>query len=104
MKDAMQDNDDLVDDAIKYLCESGWEEDQAKNLLAALYNKDKDKFIASIPLWIEHVGQAMSYMAMLDTVASGLVDVCRTEDDTDWLFSLNEKGKKLGLEIQQWQH
>ena len=87
-----------VEQAIEYLEECGWTDEEARNLLSALYHEDQEKFLDSLPEWIKHVGEAKAYMAMLETISMGFVDVTRTEND--WLFSLNDKGKQVGEQLQ----
>ena len=88
-----------IQESIKYLVECGWTEDQAKNLIRAIYDKSADRLWEIAPQWIEHCGQCMKYVdGMLGTVALGLVKVSKSEEN-DWLFSLNEKGLEVGEQM-----
>lgn len=85
-----------IEASIKYLIDCGWSEEQAENLIGAIYDKTGERLWEMAPLWIEHCGECMKYVhGMLGTVATGLVKVTCGEDG-DWLFSLNDKGKKVG--------
>lgn len=82
--------------SVEYLTECGWKEDEAKNLIRALYDKSGERLWKVAPDWIEHCGESMKYVkGMLGTVATGLVKVSRGEDG-EWLFALNEKGLEVG--------
>ncbi len=86
--------------SIEYLIDCGWKEDEAKNLLRAIHDKDGERLWEVAPLWIEHCGQCKKYVdSMLGTVALGLVKVSRSEEEPTWLFSLNDKGLEVGKQM-----
>lgn len=92
-------NENPIEGSINYLVDCGWTEDQAKNLIRAIYDKSGERLWEMAPKWIEHCGECMKYVnGMLGTVALGLVKVSRGEDN-DWLFSLNDKGIEVGTQM-----
>lgn len=85
---------------IDYLVESGWNEDQAKNLIQAIYYKDKNKLIDISQEWIEHCADSKFYVeGMLTSIAMGLVDVTKNNNG-EWEFSMNKKGLTAATQIQ----
>jgi hypothetical protein len=88
-----------IEESIKYLVDCGWSEDQAENLIKAIYDKSGERLWEMAPLWIEHCGECMKYVhGMLGAVAIGLIKVTRGEE-SEWLFSLNDKGLKVGEQM-----
>ena len=94
-----QQTDNPITESIDYLVECGWTKDQAINLLKAIHSHITDEHLWEIaPRWIEHCGECKKYVdGLLGTVATGLVNV--TENENGWLFSLNEKGMKVGKQM-----
>lgn len=93
--------DDPIKSSIKYLVDSGWTEDQAKNLIRAVRDKDAKRLWEIAPLWIQHCGENKFYVhGMLESVAMGLITVTKGEDD-EWCFSLNDEGKSVGQQLQE---
>jgi hypothetical protein len=88
-----------IESSIKYLVDSGWTEDQAKNLIRALKDKDPERLWELAPKWIQHCGETKFYVhGMLESVAMGLIDVTKGEKD-DWLFALNDEGLNVGKQL-----
>lgn len=92
--------DKSLQSAIYYLVESGWDEDQAKNLIQAIYYKDKNKLINISQEWIEHCADSKFYVeGMLTSIAMGLIDVTKN-DNGEWEYSLNKNGLTAATKIQ----
>lgn len=97
----MDEQENPITASIEYLVECGWSEDQAKNLLRALYSKTGEHLWEISPRWVTHCGECMKYVnGMLGTVATGLVKVTESNEG-EWLFSLNEKGLEVGKQIYE---
>lgn len=85
--------------SVDYLVDCGWTEQEAKNLIRAIHDKDPERLWEVAPLWIEHCGECMKYVSgLLGTVATGLVNV-RRGDDGEWLIGLTEKGLAVGKKM-----
>ena len=80
-----------VSESIEYLVNCGWKKEEASNLIRAIYHKDADKLWETAPKWIEEVGKAKEQMALYETVAMGLVNVTRADDDSDWMYALKKE-------------
>lgn len=92
--------DDPIQSSIQYLIETGWTEDQAKNLIKAINDPSAERLWEIAPKWIEHCGESKFYVAgMLDSVAMGLVSVSMNEEG-EWIFALNDKGLGVGKTLQ----
>ena len=94
-----QQTDNPITESIDYLVDCGWTKYQATNLLKAIHSHVTGEHLWEItPRWIEHCGECKKYVdGLLGTVATGLVNV--TENENGWLFSLNEKGMKVGKQM-----
>ena len=93
--------DDPIKSSIKYLIDSGWTEDQAKNLIRAVKDEDPDRLWEIAPEWIQHCGEKKFYVhGMLESVAMGLITVTKG-DDGEWYFALNDEGKNVGKQLQE---
>ena len=93
--------DDPIKSSIKYLVDSGWTEDQAKNLIRAVKDENPDRLWEIAPEWIQHCGEKKFYVhGMLESVAMGLITVTKGEDG-EWYFALNDEGKNVGQQLQE---
>lgn len=86
-----------IEAAKQYLIDCGWDGPQAENLLRCLKAETPEALWEAAPKWIEHAGEARSYMNLLETIAEGLVEV--SPGDGEWLFSLSDAGVTAGLNM-----
>ena len=89
-----------IKSSIKYLVECGWSENQAKNLIGAIHDKDPDRLWEIAPEWIQHCGEKKMYVdGLLESVAMGLIAVTKN-DDGEWMFELNVTGQDVGKQLK----
>lgn len=92
-----------IQSSIEYLIESGWTEEEAKNLLRAIHDKSADRLAEIAPKWVQHCGETKFYVVgMLDSIAMGLVNVSMNEDG-EWMFALNDTGRSVGQQLKDAQ-
>lgn len=83
----MTDDVDPIAESIRLLCNAGWTETEAKNLLRGVRASSPDELADVLPAWVEHCVEKMSYVhAILKTVAMGVVLVQRI--DGEWAMRL----------------
>lgn len=87
----MSDESNPITASKAWLVEQGWEAQEAANLVSALKAKSPDRLWELAPRWIEHVGEAKKYMALLECVALGIIDVSQDSEDEGWLFKLSDE-------------
>ncbi len=87
----MSDESNPITASKAWLVEQGWLEDEAANLVSALKANSPERLWELAPKWIEHVGEARKYMALLECVALGIIDVSQDSEDEGWLFKLSDE-------------
>ena len=89
-----------IEQAVAHLVSAGWTEEEAKNLLRAIHDKDGERLFTEVaPKWVDHCFESMNYTKnMLGVVAMGLVSVSLGKDG-EWLFKLNSKGIEAGKQM-----
>lgn len=93
-------NDNPIKSSINYLVECGWSEDEAKNLIRAIHDKNPDRLWEIAPQWIQHCGEKKMYVTgVLESVAMGLIAVTKS-DNGEWMFELNATGLGVGKQLK----
>lgn len=85
MKFTMEDNP--IQASLKALVDSGWTEEQAKNLMRALKCDSPERLWELAPQWIQHCIDIRQNMTLLECVALGPVRVDHSGDD--WTYALD---------------
>lgn len=97
----MTDEINPIKESLAYLEECGWSATEARNLLRAIHDSDGERLWAMAPRWIEEVGEAKRRLGLYEIVASGLATVRRADDDSDWLYALNDRGLAVGAQLSE---
>ena len=83
--------------SIDHLIHSGWNEEEARNLIAGMYHENPKTLWEFAPEWIKLVADAKNNIAIYELVAKGIVNV--TKKDDGWYYKLNEKGMEVGQQM-----
>lgn len=83
--------DNPVQASLKALVESGWTEDQAKNLMRALKCDSPERLWELAPQWVQHCLDIRQHMTLLECVALGPIRVDHSGEDWTYALDIGDK-------------
>lgn len=83
----MDTDDNPITASLKALVDSGWKEQEARNLMRALKCDSPEQLWELAPQWVQHCINAKQQLTLLECVAMGPVRV--NHDGNDWTYALD---------------